>query len=169
MKNRVAKVWLILLIAALVSPNCFSQVKRIAFLPFQNMDGNFSLNIYCYQLQDSLAKAFLGADGEGKYFHVVPADSVDLLLAEMNLDPTNPQYATDMWKAAKLLAVEFVITGNFNMQAKRLLINAYIYNVDTKLPDPDYQARDIFKKEEQVMTAVPIMLRNLIKFFIPAN
>lgn len=169
MKNHITKIWLILLVAALVSPNCFSQVKRIAFLPFQNMDGNFSLNIYCYQLQDSLSKAFLATDGESKYFHVVPADSVDLLLAEMNLDPNNPQYATDMWKAAKLLAVEYVITGNFNMQAKRLLINAYIYDVDTKLPDPDYQARDIFKKEEQVLAAVPIMLKNLIKFFIPAN
>ena len=169
MKNRFTKIWLIVLVAVLISPNCYPQAKRIAFLPFQNMDGNFALNIYCYQLQDSLTKAFLSIDSEGKSYHVVPADSVDMLLAEMNLDPNNPQYATDMWKAAKLLAVEYVITGNFNMQAKRLLINAYIYDVNTKLPDPDYQARDIFKKEEQVMSAVPVMVRQLIKYFIPAN
>jgi TolB-like protein len=167
MKNRNAIIWLILLIAFALSPNCFSQVKRIAFLPFQNMDGNMVLNIYCYQLQDSLSKAFALADPEEKYYHIIPSDSVDGLLAEMNLDPNNPQYATDMWKAAKMLAVEYVVTGNFNMQAKRLLINAYVYDVITKLPDPDHQARDLFKKEEQVLSAVSVMLKQLKPFFEP--
>jgi len=165
MKRQCPKVWLLLLLALLISNDCFSQAKRIAFLPFQNMDGNQVLNIYCYQLQDSLSKAFKEADPEEKYYIIVPSDSVDMLLAEMNLDPNNPQYATDMWKAAKLLYVDLVITGNFNMQAKRLLINAYVYDVNTKLPNPDYQARDLFKKEEQVLSAVPMILRQLIKMF----
>jgi len=66
-----------------------------------------------------------------------------------------------LWKAVKKLNVEKVVMGNFNLQAERILINAYIYNVRTKLAVPTYQARDIFKPEESVMEAVPTIIKRI--------
>ena len=131
---------------------------RVVVLPFQNMDGAISLNVWSYKLQDSVAKVILSLDPNGKYYQLVPSDSVDNLLTQFNLDPTNPQYPSDMWKAVKMLNVNKVISGNFNVKNQRYLINAYIYNVRTKLADPDNQAKDIFKKEENVMESVGIIV-----------
>lgn len=144
----------------------YSEVPRIAILPFQNMDGKMEYNIISYDLQDSLTKVFIQADPEEKYYRVVPSDSVELLLSDLNIDPTNPQYPSDLWKVIRLLNVKYVITGNFNMEAKRILINAYIYNVRTKLPLKDHQARDIFKPIENYFEAIPIISETLLKAFI---
>jgi hypothetical protein len=132
---------------------------RVAVLPFQNMDGRIEFNLQCYSLQQELFKALSEADPEGKNFHLIPADSVEQILADLNVDPTNPQYPSDLWKAVATLNVQKVITGNFNIQAKRFLINAYIYSVDTKLADPVHQARDIFKKKEALSEAIPMILK----------
>lgn len=139
----------------------FSQI-RIAVLPFQNMDGDLSLNILSYQLQDSVANLLRQYDSTQKHYVVIPADSIDLLVSQFNLDPTNPQYPTDMWKAVKMLNANVVISGTFNRKAERILINAYIYDVKTKLAYPDHQAKDIFKPEDKVMEAVPIIVKKLL-------
>ncbi len=138
----------------------FGQVK-IAVLPFQNMDGLLDYNIYSYKLQDSLFKALKDLDSAGQYFQLVPLEDIETVLSDLNLDPTNPQYPTDMWKAVETLGVKKVITGNFNVEAKRFLINAYIYDVETKLPNLKHQALNIFKKESDILKAVRIIVNRL--------
>lgn len=134
---------------------------RIVVLPFQNMDGRLELNVVSYQLSDSLNLKLLEDEELAGIIEIVPLDSVEMIMADMNLDPTNPQYPSDMWKAIALLNVSKVVTGNFNVQAERFLINAYIYDVATKLPDPDYQVRDIFKKREKLFESVNIISRRI--------
>jgi len=143
-----------------------SAQTRIAVLPFTNMDGNARYNLWCYNLQDSIASEMRQQDYDENYFRIVPSDSVEYVLSEMNLDPASPQYLSDLWLAVKKLNVEHVISGNFKVQANRFLINAYIYNVATKIPLPDYQVRDIFKREERIYEAVPIIVRKLKQAYI---
>lgn len=159
------KKYLFLFVIYLVTVSSAYALPRIAVLPFTNMDGNAKYNVWCYNLQDSLAKALVEADQGGKLYSLVPMDSVEMVMAELNLDPGSPQYLSDLWLAVEKLNVEQVVTGNFKIQANRFLINAYIYNVATKLPNHEHQARDIFKKEEKVYEAVPIIVRNLIKAY----
>lgn len=159
--KRYLTFWHLVIITVFFSCNFLFSQTRIAILPFQNMDGNLKLNIVSYKLQDSLLKALIALDpGEANY-HIVPPDSIEMILAEMNLDPTNPQYPTDIWKAVKKMNATKVVTGNFNIQAERFLINAYIYDVATKLPDLDFAARDIFKSEEKVLDAVKIIVNRV--------
>ncbi|MFP4529197.1 MAG: hypothetical protein ACLFQX_11645 [Candidatus Kapaibacterium sp.] len=134
---------------------------RITVLPFQNMDGKMELNIWSYKLQDSLTKSLHQLDPAEEHFHIIPADSVEMVLAELNLDPTNPQYASDMWKAVRMLNAEKVVTGNFNIRARKFLINAYVYDVRLRLPAQDHQARDIFKKEADIYESIPIIVESL--------
>jgi len=135
---------------------------RIAVLPFQNMDGDLSLNLWCYELQDSLTNALLAQDPEENFYRVVPSDSVETLLTEFNIDPNNPQYQSDVWKTIKLLNVKKVVTGNFNIQYNNILINAYIYNVRTRMADPEFQARDIFLEKPDYMKSINIILPQLV-------
>jgi len=135
---------------------------RIAVLPFQNMDGDMNLNLWCYELQDSLAKALLSEDPEERYYRIVPSDSVEALLTEFNIDPSNPQYQSDVWKTIKLLNVKKVVTGNFNVQYNNILINAYIYNVRTRVADPEFQAKDIFLEKPEFIKSISIMLPNIV-------
>lgn len=148
-------------LATFLFPNCYAQI-RVAVLPFQNMDGNLNLNVLSYQLQDSVSHLLREKDPEGKKFVIIPPDSIDLLVSQYNLDPLNPQYPSDMWKAVRNLQANVVISGTFNQKADRILINAYIYDVETKLPYPDYQARNIFKSRENVMESVPIIVSKLL-------
>ncbi len=154
------KLLSILALACVISTLAFSQT-RIVVMPFQNMDGHIKYNIYSYKLQDSLYKALQQLDPEGKYYKLVPIDSVEILLAGMNLDPTNQQYQTDMWDAVKQLKVQKVISGNFNIQAERFLINGYVIDVETKLYDKANQARDIFKKEERILEAIGSIIKRI--------
>jgi hypothetical protein len=141
--------------------------KRVVFLPFQNMDGALKLNIYSYKLQDSLSKAFYFLDKDEKYIHIIPLDSIDAIVTQMNLDPTNPQYPSDIWKAVKMVNAEKVVTGNFNILDKRFLINAYIYDVRTKLPNSRYQVKDIFRSEEEIMSVVSEIIDSISAGLIP--
>lgn len=134
---------------------------RIAVLPFQNQEGKIDLNLWCYKLQDSLQKALLLLDAEQKQFQLVPGDSIENLLAELNLDPTNPQYPSDMWKAVTSLNVEKVVSGNFYIRAEKLLINAYVYDVRTKLPDQKHQAKNIFKDIDDGLSSIEIIVHKL--------
>lgn len=157
---------LVALFIYLSAMNIYAQ-ERIAFLPFQNMDGNMDFNGWCYELQDSLQKSFLYDENNGVLYQVVPADSIDLVMAELNVDPTNPEYPSDMWKAVEKLNCSKVISGNFNVQSNRFLINAYIYDVNMKLPDPRFQARDIFKPEEKILSSIKIITKRLMPAFNP--
>ncbi|MFP4370541.1 MAG: hypothetical protein ACOC2K_04975 [Bacteroidota bacterium] len=138
-----------------------AQQLRIAVLPFDNSDGNMDYNIWSYKLQDSLYKELSIGDPDELNYRVVPIDSVEMVLAELNLDPENPQYASDLWKAIEILGVDRVVTGNFKVKANRFLINAYVYYVATKMPHPKFQARNIFKKEEDILSAVPFIHKKL--------
>ena len=112
MKKLLIVLGLILLFSA---DYAFAQ-KRIAVLPFRNMDGNLALSPWCVKLSDSLATMLRQADSTSKNYIVVPQDSVAEVLASLNLDPMNPQYESDLWKAIAMLHVERAITGNFNIQ-----------------------------------------------------
>lgn len=154
-------VFLLTVISILSMSFSYSKL-RIAVLPFQNMDGDLSLNVLSYKLQDSVANLLRQYDTTQQHFVVIPADSIEFLVSQFNLDPTNPQYPTDMWKAVKMLNANVVISGTFNRKAERILINAYIYDVKTKLAYPDCVAKDIFKPEDRVMEAVPFILNKLL-------
>ncbi len=125
---------------------------RIVVLPFSNLDGKLDYQIYCYDLQDSLYKML--ENWEQDAFELVSIEEIESVVAELNIDPSNPQYQSDVWKACKLLKANKVITGNFNYEAGKFLINAYIYDVRMKLPNPKYQAKDIFKGEEEILGAI---------------
>lgn len=162
----IFKIFIVFIITLLISTFVKSQT-RYAVLPFQNMEGKIDLNIWSYKLQDSLQKALMKLDTDNKYMQIVPADSIEDALAEINLDPTNPEYLTDMWKTVQSLNVEKVITGNFYIRAGNLLINAYVYNARTKLAYPKYQAKNIFKKQKDGLKAVNIIVKRLKPLLIP--
>ena len=145
--NIYSNLIILSLIIIFLNVNLLSQT-RIAVLPFQNMDGKIEKNIICYELQDSIFKELKLLDVESKFYYVVPADSVEDVLATLNLDPSNPQYTSDLWKAVKILNIKKVISGNFNIQGNKILLNAYIYDAKMKLADPKNQIRDIFKDED---------------------
>lgn len=93
---------------------------------------------------------------------MVSVNEVEDALAELNIDPTSPEYKSDMWIACKKLGVSLVVTGDYNFEADRYLINAYIYNVKFKLALPDPQAVNIFKSEEAIFESVEIMANTLV-------
>lgn len=132
----------------------FSQT-RVAILPFQNMDGNIDYNVLCYDLQESLTNALIEADDSGKEYYIVPADSVEMVLSELNLDPSNPQFKSDLWKAVQMLNIKKVVVGTFNKQSDKFLINTYIYDVKMRMAYPNNQAKDIFKTREEILEAIP--------------
>ncbi len=137
---------------------------RVAVLPFRNMNGSFDYAERCYDLADSLYRSLDALQGD-ESFDLVPADSVEDVLAGLNLDPSNPQYVSDMWKAVELLQVDKVITGGFNVKYKKIFVNAYIYDVETKLAEPKFQAKNIFKKYDKALEAVPLIVKKLTPFF----
>jgi TolB-like protein len=135
---------------------------RVAVLPFQNMDGNIKYNVWSDRLADSVNTLLASKDPSHQHFIVVSIDSVRMLLAEMNLDPTHPEYASDMWKAAQKLGATTVVTGNFNIQNGNLLVNAYVYDTESRLANPTHQAKDLFKPEEMILTTVPVIVKRLL-------
>lgn len=160
-----------LLILFLSVGTIFSQT-RIAVLPFQNMDGPLEYSKWCFQLQDSVAKLLKQQDPDENYFRIVPIDSIEALTAEMNLDPSNPQYETDVWKAVHTLNAKYVVSGFFIVDGSRVVVSAFIYDAEFKLPDPNYQAKDIRKKKEKIMEVPEIIVDQLypgIIFFSRKN
>lgn len=134
---------------------------RIAVMPFQNMDGNSAFDHWCTDIRDSLQTEIMSGDPEEYNYRVIPIDSVQIVLQELNYDPEDPNAMTTMWKAMEILKVERVVSGNFNVQAGKLLINAYVYYTDLKLAHPKYQVKNLFKSEEQVLSVIPIIHKKL--------
>lgn len=127
---------------------------RVIVLPFENMDGNMEFNIWSYDLQDSTYKALKAADPDEEFYRMIPIDSLEEVLAELNLDPTNPQYKSDMWKACRMLKADQIVMGNFNYQAGNFLLNGYVYDAKIRLAHPKHQVRDIFLTEEELFKSV---------------
>ncbi|MBC8124569.1 MAG: hypothetical protein H7X70_02440, partial [Candidatus Kapabacteria bacterium] len=83
-----------------------------------------------------------------------------LAIAELNLDPTNPQYESDMWKAIRMLNVTKAVQGNFQLRDERVLINCYVYDMSTMLSDNTHQAKDLFKSKTTYLETIrPIVKR----------
>lgn len=139
-----------------------SAQSRVAVLPIRNMDGNLGLNTYCYSIADSLRAALTATEAHGKSYVIVPADSVEAVLAELNLDPNSPQYESDLWKSVALLRCDYAVTGSFNTNAGRMLVNVYSYNVASKMPNLTHAAVNIFKAPEKILSMVPVMRDKLL-------
>jgi hypothetical protein len=92
---------------------------RVAVLPFRNMDGLIERNVWSIKLADSLRLALANIDPSQTAFVFIPADSVEMAISELNLDPTNPQYESDVWKAVAALGAQRVVTGNFFLRLRR--------------------------------------------------
>lgn len=142
--------------------------ERVAVFPFRNMDGQLEYNIWRDRLSDSLAIALQQEDIEHKAFYIVPNDSVAEVLAAMNLDPNNPQYESDKWKAAAQLNITRVITGNFNIQSGgKMSLNVYIYDIETKLPDVNHQVKNLYRDIDKVLETIPKMVKKLLPALKP--
>ncbi|MCX6140300.1 MAG: hypothetical protein NTX15_05640 [Candidatus Kapabacteria bacterium] len=137
-----------------------SAQQRVAVLPFRNMDNDIRYNPWSLLLADSLYKALQEINIQSKDFILVPSDSIELAIAELNLDPTNPQYESDMWKAIRTLNVTKAVQGNFQLRDGRVLINCYVYDMSSMLSDRNYQAKDLFKTPTTfIETIKPIVKR----------
>ena len=151
-------IGLLVFITVALAPG-FAQ-QRIAVLPFRNMDHDIKYNVWSIEMADSLHKALLATPGHGVDFVLVPSDSIELAIAELNLDPMNPQYESDIWKAIRLLNVTKAVQGNFQLRDERVLINCYVYDMSTMLSDNANQAKDLFKSKTTYLETIrPIVKR----------
>ena len=162
------KTFVLVILSLLCTAGLFAQstAPRVAFLPFTNQEGELELNVWCYDLQDSLQKRFAELDPEEKYYRIIPYEEIETILSDMNFDPANPQFASDMWKVVEQLNADYVISGNFVIEANRFLINTYIYDVSIKLPVTTHQARDIFVPLDKVMRSIVPISKKLSGYFI---
>jgi TolB-like protein len=152
---------LVLFVAAGVCSTLVAQT-RVAVLPFRNTNGYMEYNERCYQIADSVSLALQKQEKEHSSFVMVPVDSVMEVLSSLNLDPINPQYESDMWKAAELLHVDRVVTGTFNVKYNKIFINAFVYSVATKLSDSAHEARSVYKPYEKTFEAIPTIVTAIL-------
>ena len=154
--TRRSRIFALVACALLVALTDFSQAfaaERVAILPFRNYNGSLDYAAPSYTLADSLHAMLQPLSEEGK-LDLVPIDSVEFALAGLNLDPSNPQYESDMWRAVEQLRADKVITGTYNVKYKKIFVNAYIYDVATKIQEQKYQAKNIYKKYDKALEAV---------------
>ncbi len=137
---------------------------RIAVLPFRNMDGDLRYNLWCYRFADSVAALLQRADTLQQHYTLVPRDSLEMILGELNLDPTTPQYDSDIWKAAQLLGADKIVTGNFNLLPGKILVNAYVY--DTRTKREEAQARNLYRSEERADEISHMIVARLLPYFL---
>lgn len=153
------RAWLSALLLALCCAYSSAQ-PRIAVLPFRNMDGDLRYNLWCYRFADSIAALLERADTSEQSYYIIPRDSLELVLGELNLDPTTPQYDSDIWKAAQLLQARYVVTGNFNLLPGKILLNAYLYDVRTKLARAT--AQNLYRPESQADELAALVVQQLL-------
>jgi len=140
---------------------------RVIVLPFRNMDGKIDYNLWQYELADSLRTVLHEMDPNEEHYHLVDPDSVEMAIAEFNLDPTNAQYESDIWRAVDLIKADKVVQGNFFLRGDRVLMNAYVYDVEYKMADPVNQAKDIYKTPDSYLSAVKKMAKQLYPGLAP--
>ncbi len=138
--------------------------ERVAILPFRNYNGSLDYAAPSYTLADSLHSMLQPLNESGK-IQLVPIDSVEFALAGLNLDPSNPQYESDMWRAVEMLQADKVITGTYNVKYKKIFVNAYIYDVKTKIQNQEYQAKNVYKKYDEALETVAKVYKALAPFF----
>lgn len=153
--------FLLLVFVAMSSFSVLKSQDRIAVLPFENLDGKLDLNVWSYRLQDSLASELRKSDPNEYNYRVVPIDSVEIALAELNLDPNNPEYKSDLWRAVDALKVDRVVMGEFLYEDNRFIINATLMIVEFRMPDNRHMVRNIFKTEDKIFEAVPMIAQKL--------
>jgi TolB-like protein len=151
---------------ALLFPILATSQVRVAVLAFRNMDGKIALNAMAVQLADSLRTTLEAADPRKEHFSIIPQDSVEMAVSELNLDPTNPQYESDVWKALQAMGIEKVVQGNFLTEGERVLMNAYVYDLSSRMPDAA-QAKNIYKPRDAVLSAIPVIAKRLLPALIP--
>lgn len=151
---------LMLLAIAVAGALTTAAQQRVVVLPFRNMTHDIKYNTWNYQFADSLRSALLESDPAASSYTIVSPDSVELALADLNLDPNNPQYESDMWKAVRNLKAQKAVQGNFQLRGDRVLINCYVYDMESMLADETNQAKDIFKTPTTFLEAIrPIVKR----------
>ena len=153
-------VYILIFIATVLN---LTAAGKVAVLPFINATGQMSDQEFSYGLQDSLFQILLASTlDSNSTLELISIDDVEDALAQMNIDPSGPQYKSDMWLAAKKLGAKKVITGIINYSDNRYLINAYIYSVKMKMANPKYQAKNIFKSKEQIYESIEIISEKLL-------
>lgn len=163
--NRLLFILIMSMIVGCINcPNALNAQTRVAVLPFKNMAGHIKYNPWQQGLADSLRSALLARDTEGR-LSLISQDSIDMMVAERNLDPGSSQFESDMWLVAAEMGAEYVITGNFALRSDVVLLNCYIYPLETKMAITQFQAKDIFKKEPTLFESIGIMVRKLYPFF----
>lgn len=159
--KRLLLTTLILCGLMVVVPHEATAQTRLVILPFRNTDGLIDYNLWQYELADSLRTMLVEMDPNEQYYHIVDPDSVEMAIAEFNLDPTNAQYESDVWRAVELVQADKVIQGNFFLQGERVLINAYIYTVEYKMADQQHLAKDIVRSPTTYLSAVKLIAKKL--------
>lgn len=135
---------------------------RVAVLPIKNLDGNMQLLRYSYAIADSLRQLLQQHAEHGTRFTVIAADSMEQALAEFNLDPTSPQFESDLWRGIAKLHCNYAITGSFEITGGRMVLNLYVYDVSTKVADPTHAARNLFKAPERIFEVLPVAVKKLV-------
>ena len=92
---------------------------------------------------------------------LITNDQVEKAISSLKEGETHPNYEATMWKAAEMLGTNKVVSGTFNMQNDRLLVNAYIYDSVLRLQDSQNRAVNLFKAPENVMEVIPIIVRKI--------
>lgn len=136
--------------------------QRVAVLPFRNMDRDIQYNAWSVQLADSVYKALRQHENFGKDFVLIEPDSIEMSIADLNLDPTNPQYESDMWKAVRTLGATKAVQGNFQLRGDRVLINCYVYDMTSMLPDATNQAKDLYKSTTTFLETVRPIVKRIV-------
>lgn len=153
----------ILLVLSFVFFSSFLQSfaqTTIAVLPFRNMDGNINLDMYSSKLSDSLYKEIEKISTE-LGIKLITNEQVEKAINSLKEGEAHPNYEATMWKAAELLGTNKVVSGTFNMQNDRLLVNAYIYDSKLRMQDPQNKAVNLFKAPAAVFEVIPIIVRKL--------
>lgn len=154
--------FLAFVVGALVTTASAEAQVRVAVLPFRNMDGKIALNEWSVALRDSIVTSLVASDPESKTFVVIPTDSLEMAISDLNLDPTNPQYESDVWKAVLGMGATYVVQGNFLTEGERVLLNAYVYTAASRMPNSAHQAKNIVKSPTTYLTAVPLIVKRLL-------
>ena len=153
----------LLLVISIVFVSAFLQSFSqtiIAVLPFRNMDGNINLDMYSSKLSDSLYKEIEKISSE-LGIKLIANEQVESAINSLKEGEAHPNYEATMWKAAELLGTHKVVSGTFNMQNDRLLVNAYIYDSKLRMQDPQNKAINLFKAPSAVFEVIPIIVRKL--------
>lgn len=158
---KTTKLLLITMIVLCLSSVAAFSTVRIAVLPFKNIDGHRDYDKWSFVLQEGLAEEIRKGDPEEYNYTLIPLDTIKAVLAKYELDPNNNEYESGMWQAVEELQVDKVVSGNFIYEDGRLLINAFIYEVKLRLPNPNFQARDLFVKPSDVQRVIPVIHKKL--------